>query len=221
MIYNKITQKMYKEINIEHWPRKEAYLHFKNFTNPYFNICSNIDITNLYEKCKKRKYSLNLALHYLSLITVNEIKEFRLRELDGKVVLFDIVSGGATISMDDGSFRYCLYPFIRSFNEFTKLANDSENAVKESKISDSRVFGLDVIHYSVIPWISFTSITHARNSTTGETIPKITFGKYYTINNIVHLPISVEVNHSLIDGHYVGIFINKLQEYINNSLIDS
>ena len=52
---------MYKEINTETWKRKNQYDHFKDFDDPFFNITSNVDVTLLYDFCKKEELSFFLA----------------------------------------------------------------------------------------------------------------------------------------------------------------
>lgn len=72
-----------------------------------------------------------------------------------------------------------------------------------------------LIYYSVIPWISFTSFSHARNYSTRESIPKIVLGKITEQNNSLTMPVSVEVHHSLMDGLHVGKYFKLLQEILN------
>lgn len=48
-----------------------------------------------------------------------------------------------------------------------------------------------------------------------DSIPRISFGKYFKQDNKVLLPYSVQVNHMLLDGIHVGKYIEKLQNFIN------
>ena len=61
----------------------------------------------------------------------------------------------------------------------------------------------------MIPWISFTSFTHARKPAKEDSVPKIVFGKYTKKNDSVKMPVSVEVHHSLMDGIHVGKFFEQ------------
>jgi chloramphenicol O-acetyltransferase type A len=60
--------------------------------------------------------------------------------------------------------------------------------------------------------VSFTSFAHARTPGRGESIPRIAFGKFLRDRDRIHLPISVEVHHALMDGLHVGRFIMSLEE---------
>jgi cytochrome d ubiquinol oxidase subunit II len=74
----------------------------------------------------------------------------------------------------------------------------------------------DLVYHSVIPWVSFTSISHARDSRRQSGIPKVTFGKYREAGGRVLMPVSVEVHHALMDGLHVGRFFERLEGYFKD-----
>jgi chloramphenicol O-acetyltransferase type A len=65
-----------------------------------------------------------------------------------------------------------------------------------------------------LPWISFTSFSHARNWGREDSVPKIAFGRFTKENERTLLPMSVEVHHALVDGLHVGRFVNKMEEAV-------
>ena len=74
-----------------------------------------------------------------------------------------------------------------------------------------------MIHFSVLPWVSFTSISHPRGlNSKMESIPKITLGKFFKSGERILLPISIEVNHCLMDGYHLGLFNEKLTQAIES-----
>jgi chloramphenicol O-acetyltransferase type A len=68
----------------------------------------------------------------------------------------------------------------------------------------------------VIPWTSFTSLKHARRFAKDDSISKIVFGKFFQEGNVLKLPISVEVNHAMMDGFQIGKYLNELQKMISS-----
>jgi chloramphenicol O-acetyltransferase type A len=66
-----------------------------------------------------------------------------------------------------------------------------------------------------LPWVSFTSFSHARNWRQQDSIPRIAFGKFIEENDRILLPISVEVHHALVDGLHVGRFLMRLEELLS------
>ena len=70
------------------------------------------------------------------------------------------------------------------------------------------------IHCTTLPWIAFTSFSHARRWGREDSVPKISFGKFIKDNERTLLPFSVEVHHSLMDGLHVGRYIARIEEML-------
>ena len=205
---------MHKEIDLQNWSRFDTYKHFSAFELPFFNLCFNIDISVLYQKCKSNGYSINQALHYCCLQAANQINEFKLRIINGKVIQYDVIHAGAIVLLPDNNIRFCMYEHTADFATYVNKANAVREKILETKQTDPRSQEQDVIHFSVIPWVSFTSISHPRGSGKVESIPKITMGKFFKSEGRTMLPISIEVNHALMDGHHLGLFNKYLERVI-------
>jgi chloramphenicol O-acetyltransferase type A len=72
-----------------------------------------------------------------------------------------------------------------------------------------------VIHFSSLPWIKFTSISHARSFSFPDSCPKISFGKISEVNGVKVMPVSIHVHHALMDGIHVGQFIEGFQKQLD------
>lgn len=48
-----------------------------------------------------------------------------------------------------------------------------------------------------------------------DSIPRISFGKYFIQDDKVLLPHSIQVNHMLLDGVHIGNYMERLQQFIN------
>ena len=208
---------MYHQFDIEQWNRKKIYHLFKAYDDPFFNICSNIDVTALNAFCKSRNYSFSLTILYYSMETANELPEFRLRTLGNKLVLFDSIHCGCTILHEDATFSFCYFKRTATLQQFLREGRILIDEELQKKTFDPKTTDVDMIHHSVIPWTSFTSIKHAKKLNTGDTIPKIAFGKYFENGTKLMMPVSVEVNHALMDGYHVGQYFTNLQEKINDA----
>ena len=79
---------------------------------------------------------------------------------------------------------------------------------------DPRTGRYDLIHYSTLPWIKFTSISHARKISRMDSIPQMVFGKYFKDGATSKMPFSIEVHHALIDGYHVAKYHEKFQDYL-------
>src|SRR5689334_10765973 len=101
--------KNYSEIDIETWPRRSTYEFFKNYEDPFFNFTANLDVTELYRFCKEHQLAFSLAALYCCQTAANEIREFRIRLLDGRLVDFERIHVTQTILNDDETFSFSYY----------------------------------------------------------------------------------------------------------------
>jgi len=208
---------MYKKLDIKSWNRKDHFNFFRSYDNPFFNICSELNVQKLYDFTEKNNLSFFACLLYFSLKAANEVEEFRYRILNEEVVIYDHLNAGTTVLNIDNTFSFCYFdynPDLKIFNDnvaelLKKTANDNSGL-------DPRESELNMIHYSILPWISFSSISHPRKFNTDDSIPKIVFGKYNKKESRLMIPISVDVHHSLVDGLHVGNYLKLLQKLFNN-----
>lgn len=206
-----------KEFNIDSWPRKDQYEFFKTYEDPFFNLTTQIEVTNLYNYCKKNDLSFFLACLHLAVESANEIVEFRLRIIDKKLFEFKSINIGSTVLNDDKTFSFCYFErkdSLGKFDEYGKMILQEHKEITEFGANENH---LNLIHCSFIPWVSFTSFKHARNKELESSgIPKFVFGKYVEENNTKKMPFSIEVHHALMDGLHVGEFLEIFQDKINS-----
>jgi chloramphenicol O-acetyltransferase type A len=208
-----------KEFDIANWNRKSQFEFFKSYEDPFFNVTANLEVTNLYNFCKKHNLSFSLACIFVALKSINEIDEFKLRIQNNKVYNFEKVDIGSTILNDDNTFSFCYYNYNPSIFEFDKAGKQVIENHKKGIVFEPKEEMLNLVHCSTLPWISFTGFKHARKGDEAEKgIPKIIFGKLFEENKIKKIPFSVEVSHALMDGYHVALLFNKMQQFINKLL---
>ena len=64
----------------------------------------------------------------------------------------------------------------------------------------------DLLHCTMVPWVRFTGIKHARPGTPGDSVPKIAVGRATQTAEGVRMPMAVDGHHALMDGVHVGAF---------------
>jgi len=209
---------MYSKLNIETWNRREHFLFFNQFDEPFFGIVAEIDCTEAYQVCKHNSIPFSLYCHYQAITAVNLTEEFRYRILGDEIVIFDTLHVTTTIGRDDNTFSFSFIPFTQSLNEFIDLAKLEIDRIKSSSGlgANENTGRLDVIHFSTVPWISFTGVTHPQNFKIKDSIPKITFGKYFRRGNRMIMPVSVNAHHGLMDGFHVGQFLQLFEQLMDN-----
>ena len=199
-------------LDIENWPRRDLFEFFRGYERPHFNVCTRLDITSLLDLLRERPgVSVSLAYLYFALRVANEIEPFHYRLKEGRVVVHDVINGGTTVLLPNESFSYAYFDYHENFEKFILGAAQSVKRVQAEGLLKPTMRD-DLIYFTVLPWVSFTSFAHARTQGRGESVPRIAFGKFTVENKRTLLPISVEVHHALMDGLHVGRYLNGLEE---------
>lgn len=204
-------------LDLDNWPRKEHFNFFRKFEEPFFGIVVEIDCTKAYEFSKASGISFFTYYLHKTLIAVNTIEAFRYRIGNEQVIIYDRVDASATISREDGSFGFSLIEYDSDFNNFRDAATIETERVKNTSGLFTRSFEQDnLIHFSAIPWVNFTSLSHARSFAFPDSCPKISFGKMMVSEAGKRtMAMSVHVHHGLMDGFHVGQFVDCFQEEMN------
>jgi chloramphenicol O-acetyltransferase type A len=126
------------------------------------------------------------------------------------VLVHEVIHGSGTILRPDGTFGFAYFEFDPRFGRFHERAEREVERVRASTALEPVAERDDLIHYSVIPWVAFTSFAHARHLAAGDSVPKIVFGKVYPDGGGERMPVSVEVHHALADGLDAGRFFETL-----------
>ena len=144
---------------------------------------------------------------------VNETKNLKYRIEEGEVYAFDTIHVSPTLFKSNQTFIFSFMEFDNQFTVFEKNGKevmDNANYIEGMGLSDN-TSRLDVIHFSAIPWVPFTAITHATNQPQRDSIPKISVGKMIQNQDKLWLPVSVQAHHGLVDGFHVGQFFQVLE----------
>jgi chloramphenicol O-acetyltransferase type A len=205
---------MPKHLDLDTWARRDLFEFFRGYQNPYFNICTRLDITQLLAMHRRlQSGSVSLAYHYFALRIANEIEPFHYRLESDRVVVHEVINGGTTVLLPNETFTYAYFNYDPDYEVFAAQAAQAIDRVRaEGGLKPTMRY--DLIFFTTFPWASFTSFAHARTPGRGESIPRIAFGKFTTENDRTFLPISVEVHHALMDGLHVGRFLMRLEEVL-------
>jgi chloramphenicol O-acetyltransferase type A len=201
-------------LDIESWPRRQHFHFFKAYDNPFFNVCVNVDATQLLRLVHSRDLAFSLTYHYLALKAANEVEPFRYRLRGDRILVHDRIGAGTTILLADERFAFCYFEWD---DDFSRFAAASSAAVASLRAGDGRLEPRedrdDLLHCTTLPWLSFTSFSHARRSGRQDSVPKLVFGRAFRDGDRLRMPISVEVHHALMDGLHVGRYFERLEGY--------
>ncbi len=206
-----------KPLDLENWPRRQTFEYFRRYPQPFWNLTAEVDVTRLVARCREEGGpSFFLASYFLSLKAANETEPFRMRLRDDGVIVHPKVDGGCTVLKPDESFAFVYFDYVDDFPRFAREGAARLEAVRNGTAPlDPRDDRDDLIHYSVIPWVSFTSFAHAHRSLPGDSVPRIVLGKHHEVMERRQMPVSVEVHHALVDGLHVGRFFEQYQALLD------
>ena len=200
-------------LDLAAWPRRDAFEYFRSFDKPTFNVCTRVDVARLKQAVADRgRGGLALAYHYLALRLANALEPFRYR-LDGeRVLVHPVVHGSTTVLREDGSFGFAYLDYLADFDAFaTRGAAAIAAARAGQQLLDLRLEDTAKIHCTTLPWLHFTSFSHARNAGPDNSVPKLAFGRIDVDGARAWMPLSVEVHHALMDGLHVGQFVQGFE----------
>ncbi|MBK6469631.1 MAG: hypothetical protein IPF94_02555 [Betaproteobacteria bacterium] len=199
-------------LNTDTWARREAFDHFRGFDKPYFDVCVRLDAAPLKSAAAACGASFTLASHFVALRLANLHEPFRYRLEGGRVRIHAAVNGSTTVLRDDESFGFATLQHTTDFAAFCAQGNAAMAAVR----SRQRPFEPDIdeaalVHFTTLPWLHFTSLSHARNWRCEDSVPKIAFGRLQPDGDRLWLPFAVEVHHALMDGLHLGHYVQDVE----------
>lgn len=214
-------------LDLQAWPRRAAFDYFRAFDKPWFNVTVRLDAAPLKAAVRASGAgSFALAYHHVALRLANEVEAFRYRlrppaQAGGseRVLVLASQAGGATVLRDDDSFGFAYFPPADDWPSFARAAAAAVAAARARAAGfEPRVGDDALIHFTTLPWLHFSSFSHARNwrrDGLPDSIPKISFGRAErsTENGVerLWLPVNIEVHHALMDGLHVGRYVQRLE----------
>ena len=207
---------MKTKVIIDEWVRRDHFLFFSKFEEPFFGVTVNIDCSFAYDQAKLKGTSFFFYYLYRALKAANGIENFRYRIVDKEVFLFDQNNASPTISRPNGTFGFAYMDYYNDESTFYKMALEEKQRVECSTDLMPSGSGENVIHFSAVPWLDFTSISHARSFSFPDSCPKISFGKVTVNNGVRSMAVSIHVHHALADGYHVGLFVEEFQRLMNS-----
>jgi len=206
-----------QHIDLKSWSRRQQFAFFRDFEDPFFNVTANVDVTALRSVSDgDADVSFSAGYFHAALTAANTVENFRYRMRGDGVVLYELIHGGSTVLKPDETFGFGYFRFERDFAPFQRgLREGLEKVLEEGDSFDPKDDRDDLIHFTVIPWVAFTGTKHARRPIPNDSVPKIAIGKCHEQNGRQLLPISVDVNHALVDGLHIGRFFEALQTYLD------
>lgn len=195
------------------WERQPIFEFFNAFSEPYHGVCLRVDCTKTFRYAKEHRFSVFLSLLHRSLAAAHQVENFRTRIVDGTVWSYHTIHGGSAVGRPNGTIGFGHYRYHPRLADFVQEASLELERVKQRNDLE-RFAGQNLIRYSILPWLDFTSISHARDLPNRDSAPRITFGKITEADGRCTMPVSIHVHHALADGLHVAQFVEYFEHYL-------
>lgn len=209
---------MARFLDLDTWYRRVQYDFFRRYELPFFGVTAEVDATALRAACRAAEASFSLAVWYAVYRAANAVEPLRYRLRGDRVWVHDEVRIATTVDTGPETFAFAYLPAAKDFPAFTRAAAGVIAAARErpGETMDDRPEDDGVIHGTVLPWVRFTAITHARRLGTDGSVPKVALGRAVDgADGRTAMPVSIEAHHALLDGVHVGRFYAELQALLD------
>lgn len=203
-----------KYLDINTWNRKQHFEHFGKLSDPYFGVVVDVDVTNAYEYSKQTEMSFFVLYLHACMKAINSIENFKYRIQDDKIVIHDVIHASATIPRADTTFGFSFIHYSEDIHVFYENYQKEKDRILNSTDLFPPINSEDCIYCSALPWFTFSGHKEPVSGRM-ESVPKVAFGKFSKKEGKLLMPVSVIVNHALVDGYHVGEFFTNYQIELN------
>ena len=204
---------MDRYLDIETWPRKDAYRLFSKGYLPYFSVTTPLDVTELCRYAKGEGLSFYRAMIYVVTRAMNELEPFRLRIRPDGIAICDTVTPSYTTAGKDGSFGICDVDYIpgETMADFCRRAWETETRQAEQMVVEDDVRD-DLIFLSSVPWFVTTSVLQEQPLNIDDSFPRVLWDRIREEKGRLLVNFTVQLNHRLLDGSHVRDLLVRMEE---------
>lgn len=205
-------------LDLDTWPRREQFAFFRTYEQPHFGLTAEVEVTALRRACRAEGASFSLACWFAVQRAVNAVEALRYRLRGDRVWVHDRLRVATTVDTGPETFAFVHLPFGEGFADFVAAAKAAiaDARARPEAPMDHRADDDAVVYGTVVPWLRFTAIQHARRLDETECVPRIALGKACHdgrpgAEGPIRMPVSISAHHALVDGVHVGRFYKTLQ----------
>ncbi len=204
---------MDRYIDVETWPRKDAYRLFSRGYLPYFSVTTPLDVTELRRFTKKEGLSFYRAMVYIVSRAMNELEPFRLRIRKDGIAVCETVSPSYTTAGRDGSFGISDVEYLpgETMVDFCRRALEKEASQREQMVVQDDVRD-DLIFISSVPWFVTTSVLQEQPTNPDDSFPRVLWDRVHEEKGRQLVNFTAQLNHRLLDGSHVRDLLLHMEE---------
>lgn len=207
-----------ERIDLASWDRRQLFKIYEEALLPYIILSARVDVTRLLTYVRRKGFSFSAALTFACTHVANGIENFHYRFDEAGP--YRIRRNAATMThMRKGDERFVIVEgpetedIAAHCRAVAALLDDPAYDYGLENLAERE----DIINFSSMPWVDYTHFFRPIYKAGGDCVPKIAWGKYTTdATGCTALTLTVQVHHGLMDGYHVGLFYERLQEYLDS-----
>lgn len=201
-----------KEVDPKNTKRAFSYEYFIDAPMPMVTIFKTIKVTPLL-KLSKNGYKFNMLINYCIAQAANSIEEFFLLPVGKKLIQYDSIGVNVIVPNKNGGINYCDIPYSKDLGEFNRSYLELTRLVSERcenyEIENTMMVGTSsVVKYNIDGVINMYSGVFNN--------PFLIWGKYEDQGEDKIIKLSFQFHHVQMDGEEACLFLERIQENINN-----
>jgi len=199
-------------IDIAAWPRRELADFFGSCDYPFYSLCCRHDAEALHRYAGRDGLSFYLCTVWSVVSALNAVDAFHYKLRAEGVYRHDYLSPSFTDGSPDGLLKIVTLDWapgesMVDFARRARAASDAQTALFPPAASEKRD---DLVYLTCLPWLDFTSLDNERSFDKNDSVPRIGWGR---LSHDGTMPVSVDVNHRLIDGRHIAEFFSALSSF--------
>ncbi len=206
--------KKYKVIDMSNDPRRSHFEYFSKMADPYLGVTVQVTVDGFVQHCKENHHPFFLSFLYCIGQAANEIPELRRRISGEQVIEFESCDTSHTVMRDNDTYAYCRLNTMQPFESYIAQAMVSQEQAKQSGTLDEEGDPISLLFISSMPWLHYTALVQP-TPRPADSNPRIIWGRYASVNGRLVMPVTLLVNHALVDGLHVARFYAALERRID------
>ena len=208
----------YRIIDQESYYRKGVFRHFSEDCKCSCSMTARLDVTELAEYSKRNGTKFYLDFLYLLCRVLNSRDDYKMGYLwqTDELICYDVIHPTQYVFHEDTETCTPVYShYCEDYARFCKNAlADLEQAKK------TRAYALDAENHpnwfdaSFIPWLSYDSLHVELPDGFLYFAPIVNWGRYREENGRLMMPLTVRMNHAVVDGFLIANVFRLLEKEI-------
>lgn len=197
---------------VKNFKRKELLDLYNSKDNPFSLITTKIDITIIYNLCKKHGHYYG-SIAYFFTKALNRVPEFKYFMEDGVVYKYDVINPSFVDLLEDDMIGFFTCEYKDDYEDFIELYKKTKEEFKSGKLKSEDARG-GVVWLSCLPWFNFSGCVPPIDKSV--TIPQLIWDKFVFENGRCYVNLLIMAHHGFIDGLHIGKLIHAIEEEIDN-----